>query len=455
MPQNNRNPKPAPVTALLDAVKSQPMKSFTQKLRSLEKDFDTYPEFLVEDAERMFRSCRLLFEKSKNKIVRYNAIRLIKYAVTTKEFLREHVEDIWSLAGRSLIDPDGNVRNAGIQLISRYRFGMLFIADCAVLDGIRKERKEFDEETKFQKKMIEQLFELCEMEKAHSDPKILKTIRRAIEEYNRGTMFSELAQKHGYELPERCIQDHFPSEFEDVPYHERGDMEAATLKAGENGPAIISPPPNPKDFRTFEEYEGALKLRDYFIKKVAQVDAIMSSGKSEEEIDAAMAAIGFQTHLDAPCMKKWCEENYGCVSRCLAWRMRFFEECIFEGQLKPENMLLSDQELERCEAELCAALPEEWIDVGSRKQRAFAWFIDLMNWLEWNQDKTSLEELASEPVCAAFLQEVYWWVLHVLRGRQLPEGWKGKAFIEEFLKTTNLIKKDDVKELLGRFKKQE
>lgn len=476
MPKKAQQSKPAPVTALLDAAKSEPVKNFTQMLRSLEKEFETYPEFLMEDAERMFRSCRMLFEKSKNKVVRYNALRLLKYVVTTKDFIRVHAEEVWSLIKKAIFDPDGNVRNASVSLLSRYRFGLSCITDQYSFRKRRISKKKQEEIDKFQKMMVEQFLELYDMEQGYAEDhadedelwkvsmgrivpswetrdKILKTIRRALEESTRYLRLEKIAGKYGYKLPNYFMLDSYePEEPEKyVPYQERGDKEAAVSSPDGTNPMILSSPPNPKDFRTFEEYEGALELRDYFINKVMQVEAVMSSCKSEEEKDAAMAALGFQKHLDAPCMKKWCEENYGCVSRNLMWHMRFFEECVFEGQLKPENMLLSDQEIQSCEEELCAALPEEWINVGSRKQSVFAWFIDLMNWFEWNQDKTSLEELASEHVFAAFMQEVYWWVMHVLRDRQLPDGWKGRPFIEEFLKSTHLIKKDDAKELLERF----
>lgn len=230
-----------------------------------------------------------------------------------------------------------------------------------------------------------------------------------------------------------------------------GDREGAILSTDGKDPVYISAPPQPKDFSTFEEYQEALALREHFQRHVETVNTILSSGKNEEEIEAAMAALGFQKHDDAPCGRSWCIERYGCVSVNLVHMQRFFEEHVLDVSLQPENRLLSEREILQSQKEGCLALPQEWCTEGSREQCALRWFLELYDWLSWNCKKVRMEDLAREPVSAAFLREAYWWTLHVLRHRPLPSSWQGRVLIEEFLRVTDLLDKKDAEELVKVF----
>jgi len=238
-------------------------------------------------------------------------------------------------------------------------------------------------------------------------------------------------------------------------YSAEGDLEAAAFSADGTTPLYISDPPKPENFKTFGEYQEALALREHFEWHVEAVNKIMSSGKSDEEVRTAMAALGYECHLDAPCLRPLCEERYGCVSRNLIRAQQFFAEHIFEKPLQQENALLSEQEIRKCEEEWCRALPEEWFIEGSRKQYALRWFLNLFDWLSWNDQKKRMEELATEPVFAAFLREVYRWTAHVLRNKSLLPSWKGSILIREFLEMTDLLDTQDKKELLEGFQRQQ
>ena len=477
-PRRIREPRAIPVDALLSAARSTSGKDFTQTLRAFEKENPFYPGLRKEDAVRLFHGCRSLAEHSDKKVVRFNALRLLKFAVTTDDLLREHAEDVWALFRKVIFDPDGDVRNAGLHLFSRYHFGLSCIADPWELRKRKKSQKAQDEIDRFQKMLVEQFLALCALEKTyakdHADEeelwrkswgritpfwetkdKILKTIRRALEECNRGIQLEELAEKHGYSLPNHWVLDSFLLDDDKEMYAADGDREAATFSADGTAPVYISEPPKPESFKTFEEYQAALALREHFEHHVETVNKILSSGKSEEEIEAAMTACGYEKHLDAPCQKSWCEERYGCVSVNLVGAQRFFEEHVLRELLQSEDTLLSEQEIRQCEEEGCTALPKEWLIEGSRKHDVFKWFLDLFDWLSWNQKKVCMEDLASEPVSGAFLREIYTWTLHVLRHRPLPESWQGSVLIEEFLQMTDLLDKKDAEELLGVFLRQQ
>jgi len=164
VPRSIDHPSAVPITSLLRAAQSQPIKHFTQALHALEKEYGLYPTFRVEDSVCLFHECRRLVEHSQKKVARYNALRLLRYVVTTEDFLRVHAKDVWTLCRATLFDPDGNVRNAGVQLFSRYRFGLSLIADPWKLRKKKIGKKKQEEMDHFQKMLVDQFIELHELE---------------------------------------------------------------------------------------------------------------------------------------------------------------------------------------------------------------------------------------------------------------------------------------------------
>lgn len=201
--------------------------AFTATLKGLEKRYDTYPHLQLQDAEELYGSCRVLFGSTQNSTVQYNILRLLKFAVTTDEFLLSRAEDLWPLILTTLSDADGHIRNAGIQLLARYRFGMSCVADLWQRRKISATKRR--ETERIEKLMVEHLLDLFRLETQYladhpeiageeeaspyflasweTKEKNLKTIRRAIEEGTRGTYIQKLAVRHGYELPQHWTLD--------------------------------------------------------------------------------------------------------------------------------------------------------------------------------------------------------------------------------------------------------
>lgn len=423
----------------------------------------------------MYRECVRIIRTSDNSILRYNALRLLKYAVTTEDFLRRYAPDIWMLYKETIFDPDGNIRRAGCQLMRRYRFGMTFIADPFPLKKKRRDEKSTEEIRRFEKMLIEQCLELFEMEQRYrkEHPRVerkrpsgflpgswdtkdvyLRNIRRGMEEATRGIFIEKLAEKHGYELPRHWLfEGQLQEQEHEWPPGTEGDLAGVLIDSKGDMPMLVSDPPNPKSFSSFEEYQEALALRDDFLEKATTVSAILSSNKSEEEIDKAMEVLGFQKHDDAPCNRKWCIERYGCVAMTLIDVLREIEDDFFSSSLAPKNQLLSREEIERCERIGCHALPEKWFAEETREHAVFRWFMNVMDVLGWNERRVPFASLAKDAVESAFVRETYLFTLSELRGYPWEQEREGKGLIAGFLEENDLLRSDDALSLCKEFER--
>lgn len=200
---------------------AEDIKTFTQTLKRLEKAKMLYPDLPIKDAKALFADSETIVRKSFNKIARYNALRLAKYAVTTSIFVRRHAEEIWSLYRGTILDADGNVRNAGVSLLGRYYFGMSMATDGY---GKRYRLRE-EEKNHLERLFAEQFFDLLQLEAQYlhdnldvydeeshcpfvpfasetRDP-FLKNIRRGIEEFRSEEHMVKLGEKHGIPIPWR------------------------------------------------------------------------------------------------------------------------------------------------------------------------------------------------------------------------------------------------------------
>ncbi|MEI8230867.1 MAG: hypothetical protein WCG83_07080 [Candidatus Peregrinibacteria bacterium] len=230
-------PAPFPAQNFLLAAANETTAAFSATLKKLEKNFNMYPHLQPKDAEELYVGCRTLLHSTQKSGVHYNTVRLLKYAVTTDELLYSRAEELWTLIRSTLFDIDGNVRNAGIQLLSRYRFGMSCVVDLWPEHrkiGVAKQAII----ERMEKLMVEQLLDLFRLEEQYladhpeiveeeesssyflrsweTKDKHLKTIRRAIEEDTRGTFIQKLAVRHGYKLPQHWILENIPPELDDT-----------------------------------------------------------------------------------------------------------------------------------------------------------------------------------------------------------------------------------------------
>ena len=470
-------PDRATVMELLKATLIPDMKLATKAFKDFERGYETYPRFALEDAERIYQECTQIIRTSDNAILRYNALRLLKYAVITEDLLRTRADDIWALYKETIFDPDGNVRNAGFQLLSRFRFGMVLISEPFSLKKRKRNKKQIEEENRFQKMFLDQCIELFEVEKRYmrehatapgieeelrykgrprgswdTKESYLKTIRRGMEEATRYASIEELAVKNGYELPNHWLFEGQIQEQEDEwPPGTEEDIAGVLIDPKGNMPMAISDPPDPKSFTSFEEYQEALTMRDVFLEKANAVSDVLSSNKSEEEIEMAMKALGFQKHDDAPCNRKWCIERYGCVAITLVDLLREIDDYFLGDSFIPKNQLLSREEMERCEHFDCHALPQKWFVGKTREHAVFRWFMNLMDMLGWNERRVPFVSLAQDPVECAFVREAYLFTLSELRGRPWGTEYEGKGFIQGFLKENDLLRSEDALSFLKEF----
>ncbi len=221
---------PKPLEEYLAAVEGD-ARTFTQLLRAFEKQHGLYCTLPLPDAESIFTHCERVFRSAKSTVVRYNTLRFAKFAVTTPDFVRGNAQRIWALYCHALADPDGNVRHAGTILLERYLFGTILVLE-PYPQPRRKSKRNREAHHQLELLLLEQLRDLLKREAmylaSHLDiveeekfshthhrwlcswethDKHLKTIRRGIEEFCRGTWIPDLLKKHSDERTLRMLHE--------------------------------------------------------------------------------------------------------------------------------------------------------------------------------------------------------------------------------------------------------
>lgn len=207
-----------PLDYYIAACETEDMKTFSNTMKKLEKEYDTYPHFSLEDAESLFNNCQRIFKQNNDPVKRYNALRLAKYAVTSDQFVRinNNYQKIWEFFKNTIFHENGNVRNGGIHLLSRFYFEMTILADGLLL----RKRIPENEIENYQKFVVDMFLYLDKLERDYiaaniniipkddledesgrpwggdTKNKYLRTIRRAIEEMDRGTWLRKLLVKY-------------------------------------------------------------------------------------------------------------------------------------------------------------------------------------------------------------------------------------------------------------------
>lgn len=192
------------------ACETEDIKAFSDTMKKLEKEYGTYPHFSVEDAVSLFNNCWGIFRQNNNPIQQYNALRLVKYVTTSNEFMKtnNNYEKVWEFFKNTIFHENGNVRNAGIHLLSRLYFGMQILSEHPLL---RKKIPE-SEAKSYEKFIVDMFLYLDKLERDYTAANIniiskddledksgrpwggdtknkqLRTIRRAIEELDRGPL---------------------------------------------------------------------------------------------------------------------------------------------------------------------------------------------------------------------------------------------------------------------------
>ncbi|MBI5152266.1 hypothetical protein HZA39_01925 [Candidatus Peregrinibacteria bacterium] len=200
------------------ACETEDMKTFSNTMKKLEKEYGIYPHFSLKDAESLFNNCWRIFKQNNNPIKQYNALRLVKYVTTSDEFMKtnNNYQKIWEFFKNTIFHENGNVRNAGIHLLSRLYFEMTILSESSLL---RKKIPENEIED-CQKFVVDMFLYLEKLERDYTAANIniiskgdledesgrpwggdtknkqLRTIRRAIEEMDRGTWLRKLLVKY-------------------------------------------------------------------------------------------------------------------------------------------------------------------------------------------------------------------------------------------------------------------
>ncbi|MBU1089999.1 hypothetical protein KKF38_04395 [Patescibacteria group bacterium] len=154
-----------------------------------------------------------------------------------------------------------------------------------------------------------------------------------------------------------------------------------------------SPPPNPADFPTFEEYEAALRMREKFLAMSEEVSKVVNESKTEEEFNREMEKLGFTCHQDEFCGEGWCKKH---EEECLAIALEYFQDeanaDFFFGVLPEKEKILQGDFSER----MCD-LPSEWKDSKTREGKVVEFCLDFWDALVFkNSLGLSCDELVKE-----------------------------------------------------------
>jgi len=214
--------------AILKAVTTKDRKTFTRMLNDFEEKYDVkYGAMDPQAAAVIFQSCHMIVENPQSTPEHIeSALRMMRVILNTKACMQHHMSDVFDLCMRFLDHPDGNVRNAIVHLLDRYKFGitLLFPERISTEDNpyerlfLDQYLRMIDLETSFLSRhpaiaRAESRRKHLPMSTDTKDP-ILKTIRRAIELFGMGLLIEQLAEKYHVSLPysfNMDLTDTFPS----------------------------------------------------------------------------------------------------------------------------------------------------------------------------------------------------------------------------------------------------
>lgn len=127
------------IEELLRKCSKEDQKTFTLTLKNMERVAGSaYCVFNNEEGKTLFSGCNLIFSKTKNPVVQYNALRLAKYAADISDTKGGNYRLPWEWYLKTLFHQDGRIRMAGAQLLDRYYFGL----KCVIFPFNYRRKKE-------------------------------------------------------------------------------------------------------------------------------------------------------------------------------------------------------------------------------------------------------------------------------------------------------------------------
>ncbi len=195
-----------------------------------------------------------------------------------------------------------------------------------------------------------------------------------------------------------------------------------------------SPPPNPKDYPSFEDYERAVKRHEEFVGMCKDVDEAMARTKTEEEFNREMEKLGFTCHEDEYCENEWCQKN----EECLAFSLDAFQDAsdeYFFWKMMPKELKIMHIKLEGDDCNLL----ESWKSPDTKEGKSIRFCLAVHDALVFeNAPDISFVELVKQKTVQDFGRTLYLFLQKILMTESFPI--KEAEEIQEFLNKNNALK---------------
>jgi hypothetical protein len=177
-----------------------------------------------------------------------------------------------------------------------------------------------------------------------------------------------------------------------------------------------SPPPDPKDFLRFEDYQKALKIHEEFHDRVGNVSSLRDSTDNEDDFRKGMEALGFTYYEDEKCGNPWCEEYEWCMAELVDQIQYMANSHLFWDLLTPQDKIFPNTK--KYESPICGELPRIWFDKLSKENRAIMSYEDTYMEILWYEfeSESYREELKNNEHLQELMQEMYFTLQTILRG---------------------------------------
>ncbi len=193
--------------------------------------------------------------------------------------------------------------------------------------------------------------------------------------------------------------------------------------------------PNPRDYKSYEDYLQAIKEHEAFGKRVEQVSNVLSQGKSEVEEREEMKKLWFEWHDDEYeelCGRDFCTRHDACMAIILDEIEYSANSTLFWWMLLDEHLILKKKPWELFDS--CDNLPPMWFENWSNENttiEAYMKIQDLISEYGYSQGKPYNDIISSKVVIREFLEDLYFWLHSVLRD---DASWRKEKYKKSLLK---------------------
>ena len=195
-----------------------------------------------------------------------------------------------------------------------------------------------------------------------------------------------------------------------------------------------SPPPNPKDYSSFEDYERAMKMHEDFLGKCKEVDEVMARTETEEEFKQEMEKLGFTCHEDEYCETEWCQKNEECLAVALEHFQNTSDEYFFWKMLPEVQKIIHL----RFEGNNCDLAPD-WKNPNTKEGKSVRFCLEVHDALVFeNASDSPFVELVKQKEVQDFGRVLYLFLQKVLMGKKFPN--RERKEIYKFLKDNKILK---------------